>query len=105
MSSERKPGRPAPWPAGALPVGRRVRVVRDPGWDGPWRCEFSGTIDSLAPPEAVRHPGARPGERAYWVVFDEPQYDAEGDGPYRKAQIWDRYLVPEDRCAAGGPPA
>ncbi|MBE1537204.1 hypothetical protein [Actinomadura algeriensis] len=73
-----------------------MRVVRDPDWDGPWRCEFSGTVDSLGPPEAVRHSQARAGELAYWVVFDEPQYDAGGDGPYRKAQIWGRYLVPED---------
>ncbi|WP_262402211.1 hypothetical protein [Actinomadura sp. CNU-125] len=79
---------------GVLAVGRRVRVVRDPEWDGPWMREFSGTIDG--PPEAVRHSGARPGELMYWVVFGEPQYDADGDGPYRKAQIWDRYLVPED---------
>ncbi|GGV39558.1 hypothetical protein GCM10010182_75060 [Actinomadura cremea] len=96
MSSEQPPGRPAPWPDGALPAGCRVRVVRDPGWDGPWRSEFSGTVDALGPPEAVRHSRARPGELMYWVVFDEPQYDGAGDGPYRKAQIWDRYLRPED---------
>lgn len=35
---------------------------------------------------------ARPGEREYSVTFDEPQFDADGDGPYRKAVIWDRYL-------------
>jgi hypothetical protein len=23
----------------------------------------------------------------YWVWFDEPQYDAGGDGPYRGGQI------------------
>lgn len=23
----------------------------------------------------------------YWVWFDEPQYDADGDGPYRGGQI------------------
>jgi hypothetical protein len=45
-------------------------------------------------PELVRHPGAREGELAYWVVFDDPQYDSDGDGPYRKALIWDRYLRP-----------
>ncbi|RSN67552.1 ferrous iron transport protein A [Actinomadura sp. WAC 06369] len=88
------PGGPDP-AAGALAAGRRVRVVRDPDWDGPWRNEFSGTIDSLGPPEPVRHPRALPGELQYWVVFDEPQYDGAGDGPYRKAQIWGRYLVPE----------
>jgi hypothetical protein len=24
----------------------------------------------------------------YWVDFDEPQYDADGAGPFRKAQVW-----------------
>ncbi len=24
----------------------------------------------------------------YWVWFDEPQADADGDGPYRGGQIW-----------------
>jgi hypothetical protein len=38
------------------------------------------------------HDHARPGELAYWVDFDEPQLDHEGNGPYRKALIWDRYL-------------
>jgi hypothetical protein len=24
----------------------------------------------------------------HWVWFDEPQYDADGDGPFRGGQIW-----------------
>jgi hypothetical protein len=24
----------------------------------------------------------------FWVWFDEPQHDAEGDGPYRGGSIW-----------------
>ncbi|MDX3696360.1 hypothetical protein PV726_39870 [Streptomyces europaeiscabiei] len=32
------------------------------------------------------------GELLYWVTFDMPQYDSDGDGPYRRAQVWGRYL-------------
>jgi hypothetical protein len=28
----------------------------------------------------------------YWVRFDEPQYDADGDGPFRGGQIWESAL-------------
>jgi hypothetical protein len=78
-----------------MPPGSRVRVVRSEEWDGPWRQEFSGTIDAMAAPEPVRHALAREGEFMYWVRFDESQYDSSGDGPYYKAQIFSRYLRPE----------
>ena len=75
-----------------LPPGTRVTVIQDPSWAGPWQVEFQGEIDDLEAPEPVRHAMAQDGEMAYWVNFDEPQYDSDGDGPYRKAQIWGRYL-------------
>ncbi len=28
----------------------------------------------------------------YWVKFDEPQLDADGDGPYHEAEIDSDYL-------------
>lgn len=80
------------WPADALPPGTRVRVVQDPEWDGPWEEVFVGTIDRTLPPQLVNSPVAHSGEREYSVIFDEPQLDADGDGPYRKAVVWDRYL-------------
>jgi hypothetical protein len=94
---ERIMGRPLAreWPPGALPPGVRVTVLRDPAWDGPWQREFLGTVDAMGAPEPVEHAGARPGEFAYWVAFDEPQLDSEGEGPYRKAQVWGRHLRPE----------
>jgi hypothetical protein len=46
----------------------------------------------MAAPGPPESEVARPHELAYWVDFDEPQRDADGDGPYRKAQIWDRYI-------------
>jgi hypothetical protein len=68
--------------------------VKDTGWDGPWRREFLGVVDNLGAPELVRHDQARPGELMYWIRFDEPEFDYAGVGPYRKAQIWGRYLQP-----------
>ena len=29
----------------------------------------------------------------YWVWFDEPQFDANGDGPYSGGQVWERALT------------
>jgi hypothetical protein len=55
--------------------------------------EFLGVISPIEAPERVEHiTQARQSELAYWVVFDEPQWDSAGDGPYRKALIWDRYI-------------
>jgi hypothetical protein len=36
--------------------------------------------------------GAKGPIEFYWVVFDEPQVDAEGDGPYSSAEIQAEYL-------------
>ncbi len=75
-----------------MPPGSRVRVIKDPEWDGPWREVFAGNISGMAAPDLVEHDLGRPGELAYWVDFDEPQLDVNGDGPYGKAYIWARYL-------------
>lgn len=80
------------WPTGALAPGSRVRVVRAQDWDGPWQVESAGTIDAMSAPEPNEHAQALKGELLYWVAFDTPQYDSSGEGPYRKAQIWGRYL-------------
>jgi hypothetical protein len=39
-------------------------------------------------------------DRMYWVTFDEPQYDTEGDGPYNSSQVLGKYLeaLPEHRA-------
>jgi hypothetical protein len=29
----------------------------------------------------------------YWVWFDEPQCDADGDGPFKGGQIWESALA------------
>ncbi|MET7649290.1 ferrous iron transport protein A [Streptomyces sp. NPDC005426] len=83
------------WPTGALSPGSRVTVVRAQDWDGPWQVEFAGTIDAMGAREPNEHPQALDGELLYWVTFDTPQRDSDGDGPYGKAQIWGRYLRAE----------
>ncbi|MFD6999093.1 ferrous iron transport protein A [Streptomyces mirabilis] len=87
-------------PTGALAPGSRVTVVRDQEWDGPWQVEFAGTIDAMGAPEPNQHAQSLSGELVYWVSFDAPQYDCDGAGPYRKAQIWGRYLRAEPETEA-----
>ncbi|THA84486.1 ferrous iron transport protein A [Streptomyces sp. A0592] len=93
------------WPVGALPPGSRVTVVRDPDRDGPWQVEFLGTIDAMGAPEPNDHAQALSGELLYWVAFDAPQYDSDGQGPYRKAQVWGRCLRPEPDAGRPASPA
>jgi hypothetical protein len=35
----------------------------------------------------------------YWVWFDEPQLDADGDGPYRGGSIWESALTAAPRVS------
>ncbi len=32
----------------------------------------------------------------YWIKFDLPQMDSDGDGPYDEAEIDANYLLPQD---------
>jgi hypothetical protein len=72
-------------------------VHRDPEYgDGPWPEEPIGT--------AVEHPLAPEGQswrevmtpaglrRFYWIGFDTPQLDADGDGPYQAGEVLDEYV-------------
>jgi hypothetical protein len=80
-------------PTGLGP-GVRVRVRRDPAWDGPWPSEPTGTIEPVLgePFRLVEHRNGT--VREFMVVFDEPCLDADGDGPYEAAVIWEQYLEP-----------
>lgn len=51
------------------------------GWQGPWRIV-----------EALKGP-----LRFYWVEFDEPQIDVDGDGPYFGAEIDSTFLSLEEQ--------
>jgi hypothetical protein len=84
-------------------AGTRVKVLRDPDWDGPWPSEPSGTIaDNFDIPFAVIDLADRtdisvPDEdrrtmRTFMVRFDEPAQDSEEGGPYYMAEVWEKYL-------------
>lgn len=81
-------------------AGDRVRVSHDFFW----AKGATGRIS--APPDAVTSiSGAWDGgltrqevsalgtNTVYWVWFDEPQHDADGDGPYSGGQIWETALT------------
>ena len=79
--------------------GDRVRV----SGDFFWAKAATGRIS--APPDAVirisgpwdnsltrQEKSALGIHTVYWVWFDEPQFDADGDGPFRGGQIWENAL-------------
>jgi hypothetical protein len=72
-----------------FPQGTRVRVRQDPDHaPGPWPAEPTGTIIQ----DCQDVEGARQTLRMYWVRFDEPQLDPDGDGPYEISQVAHIYL-------------
>ena len=75
-------------------VGSRVQVMRDPEFGpGPWPSEPTGRITESPTGEPFGVVETRQGpERLWWVTFDEPQRDTDGDGPYATAQVLERYL-------------
>ena len=69
-------------------------VRQDPVYGpGPWPSEPAGRIaahpDGASFAEVTTVSGP---QRSWWVLFDEPQLDADGDGPYRESQVLERYL-------------
>jgi hypothetical protein len=76
-----------------LDVGTRVIVRRDPDYGpGPWPSEPRGVVSGHVSPYFMVVQTLQGPERTYWIVFDEPQQDAEGDGPYDSSQVLERYL-------------
>lgn len=76
--------------------GDRVKISKNFNW----AQGASGTIDD--PPDFARElveaeaswqghqrfiPGVQGFIEMYWVWFDEPQFDPDGDGPYRGSEI------------------
>lgn len=81
-------------------AGDRVRVADNFFW----AAGATGTIS--APPDAVtaisgqwdegltrQEVSALGTNTVYWVWFDEPHRDADGDGPYKGGQIWESALT------------
>jgi hypothetical protein len=84
---------PGEWPAGAVPPGTRVRVIKSEEWDGPWRQVFTGTIDETISPRLVG-PGVASESSNTRLGSTNPKMDWSEDGPCRKAVVWARYLEP-----------
>lgn len=83
--------------------GVRIKVVRDPDWEGPWPSEPTGIIDPDADvpvrvidlvtmPEVNVADADRGPMREFLVRFDQPQRDGDGAGPYASAVLWEKYL-------------
>ena len=68
-------------------------VRRDPDYGpGPWPSEPHGTVSGAGGPCYTLVETMRGSERSYWITFDEPQRDTDGDGPYESSQVLERYL-------------
>jgi hypothetical protein len=76
-----------------LVPGRRVKVIRDPEWAGPWPSEPLGVIEPTPSDISVEGNDSGP-IRRYQIRFDDPQLDAEGYGPFLGATVPEKYLVP-----------
>lgn len=79
-----------------LVCGMRVRVRQDAEFGpGPWPSEPAGTLVIGPDGKHMSDVRSRRGlERVYWVEFDKPQHDDEGDGPYKQAQVLEKYIEP-----------
>ena len=69
-------------------IGDTVRVVDH--WD--WPSTPVGIVSSVADPITT----LQGEDYHYWVRFDPPARDGDGDGPYKSAQILSRYLEREE---------
>lgn len=72
--------------------------MQDPEFGpGPWPAESTGQIVALPSGDPFSVVETRRGiERMWWIRFDEPQRDVDGDGPYATAQVLERYLRPAE---------
>jgi hypothetical protein len=58
----------------------------------PWPAEPSGVIVRAGGSALAGVWGSGGGGRMWWVEFDEPQSNTEGDGPFTTAQVHEKYL-------------
>ncbi len=74
-------------------IGAQV-VVRaaDTGDPAPWPDEPSGVIVRTGGSALAGVWGRGGGGRMWWVEFDEPQSNSDGDGPFLSAQVHEKFL-------------
>jgi hypothetical protein len=79
--------------AGDFGIGAQVHL-RDasPSDPSPWPYEPSGIIVRSGGSALAGVWGRAAGGRMWWVQFDEPQSNAQGDGPFATAQVHEKYL-------------
>ena len=71
--------------------------VTSPDWEGPWPTEPFGTLVPWPDGDLFKTIQHATGDyRAFFVEFDESQYDGDGMGPYYKAEVWEIYLERAD---------
>lgn len=59
----------------------------------PWPASPSGIIQRAGGSAVAGVWGrAAAGGRLWWVEFDEPQLNADGDGPFASAQVLEKFL-------------
>jgi hypothetical protein len=76
-------------------IGGMVIVLSDPGSREAWEGTPTGVIVAVGERELVGLPNHRAGGSASWLIaFDEPAYKADGRGPYERASVPARLLVP-----------
>jgi hypothetical protein len=96
MFGRRSPS-PRPDDRPGLGIGALVQVV-DPGQQGGehWADEPIGVI--------VAPGGSQLGgtQRTWTIAFDEPAYTTDGRGPFERATVLSRQLVPVEPAAATG---
>ena len=76
----------------ALGIGALVRVVND-GRGDQWEDEPIGLIVAPGGNQIVGYPGIA-GGMSWTVAFERPAYTVDGRGPFERATVAARQLVP-----------
>lgn len=79
--------------SGDFGIGAQVSVRDASSTDAsPWPGEPTGIIVRSGGSALAGVWGRGGGSRIWWIDFDEPQINAEGDGPFATAQVNEKYL-------------
>ncbi|ROP66900.1 hypothetical protein [Curtobacterium sp. PhB115] len=89
----RRSPKPRPDDAQGLGIGALVQVIDSAQGGERWADEPIGVIVAPGGNQLVGYPGV--GEPLSWTVaFDEPVYTKDGRGPFERATVLSRQLVP-----------
>jgi len=92
---------PRPDDRSGLGIGALVQVVDTDRGGERWAGEPIGVIVSPGGNQLVGYPGV--GEPLSWTVaFEEPSYTEDGRGPFERATVLSRQLVPVEPTAGDG---